>query len=422
MILQSPQEARAKLFAAKLPLEGALPFITSFLRPCPVTVTATPQLQNGRVVPCYVTPRPECVFGLETVSKYELSELRTQILHENIHVLGDVFGRCGDRDWDTWVLADDLKANAIIQEEINRLNRLGLNGTDRKTALLAWPHDNPPALDYRFYGLGWTTEAIYDVLIEEKRSGNPRSYPEHRDCPEEFRGTPAEVREGQERIRRALYQATLEAQESGWESTALQELAFEMVKPRFPWSTLLAQEIERRLDLFERRSYLHPRPRDWDREDGLLVPGTVAVGDALAFAPDVSQSSTRKGGPASRFLAEVESGASSHDGLTRIILWDDQVRSDVCLEGGQPMRPLLEGVRGSSGTRIRCLFERLQGIAYDPSGAELPMPGFLVILTDGAVSDWPEPEEWPCEVLVVYTHQAPPDGYAAIHMDLEEVA
>jgi hypothetical protein len=406
--------ARAKLLAAKEPLGQQVPFITSFLGPFPLQVSETPE-----VYPAYLSPKPECTFALQAVEVYALAELRVMLLHEAMHASGDVFGRCGDdRDWDDWVMADDLKNNTLIQGEINRLDRLGINGTNRATAILAWPHDMKNAVDFRFYG--WTTEAIYDALQEMRAKGEDIPYPRHRDCPESFRGQSLETRKGAEYMRRVLYQAVQDAHDAGEEGGDLLEFAIRDVAPRLPWYSILDQAILGRMDHAERRTYLHPSPRDMDRDDGLVKAGYVPSGNSLAFAEDISLTTTHRGiKAANRFLEEAEGASRTYEGPIRHLLWDVTVKLDQLVSpGGMGLREALVGVRGGGGTRPECLLEHLRSNRWDASGLELPSPDFLVILTDGLVQQWPAVEDWPCEVLVVYTKKAPPLGYHSIYLEV----
>jgi hypothetical protein len=405
--------ARAKLLAAKEPLGQAMPFVTSFLRYFPVVIE-----ENPPVNPAYITPKPACVFALEAVEKYSLAELRTIMLHEALHVLGDVYGRCGERDWDLWVMADDMKNDLLINEEINRLERQGLNGKDRYTALLAWPKDLPPKLDYRFFG--WTTEGIYEVLAEQRAQGLDLPYEAPCDCPEDYRGRIVEVQQGYAYMCRALQHAVLEAQDAGESSgSLLLSFALTIAQPRLPWNVIMAQAIERELDHFERRSYRHPRPRDRAREDDVFTAGYRHVGCSLAIATDISGTTTQRGARAAeRFLEEADAAALSYEGPVRQILWDDRVRFDKMVSGDQRLQDAMTGVYGGGGTQPACLLEHLMMPACNVDGLELPEPGYLVIFTDGMVQEWPELQSWPCPVLVVYTKKAPPASYPSVHLEV----
>lgn len=400
-VVLSDAQAMAKAIAAKTRLGRVTPWTSSFLQLFPVAIS-----RNPKVFPAYIRPVPECVVAHTAVQELALSELSTILLHESLHGLFDVFGFMVGLDPELAATAHDLFINLLIDEEINRLNRLGLNGQDVQTAMLTWPRAFPPVLDYRFVGM--TPLQIYNVLLREREEGKA-GYPNHGDCPVEEISEEA-LQKMRAHLRMASLRAAQEASAAGGEEDHLQSLVFKLLRPSLPWRRVLMQRIGGVAQHLEERSFLALNPNDTSDEDGVLTPGVRMTGESILIAPDVSISTVAQG-LTNRFVAEAQAAAEAFEGPVRLALWDTKVRVDVALEGRSLARQL-QGCRGGGNTDVRCLLDHL---VNPPAGSqEMPEPALVVILTDGRVESWPPVSAWPCEVLVAYTHQAPPTEYRSL--------
>jgi predicted metal-dependent peptidase len=118
----------------------------------------------------------------------------------------------------------------------------------------------------------------------------------------------------------------------------------------------------------------------------------------------------------SAFLAELQSILTQMEVQVRFITWDAGIHEDLVLDPGDDLMALLANqtvrITGGGGTDPRCVIRHL---AED--NADLPMPSYGVLLTDGAL-DWPKPEDWPLDLLVVTTQILPLPAYDALLLNL----
>lgn len=421
----SGQEAQAKLYLAKQPLHGTMPLIGAFLLLYPVSA-----LENPRVFPAYVTPKPEIVVATKAVNDLPVYKLRVLLFHEALHPAFNVFGRfmqltgqqCVGPDWELFTVAHDMVINLLIEEEIKRLDRLQLNGQrPGQVPLLQWPgpEDGPeysrPLLDYAFWGM--PVEEVFSILKQRRKEGKSVPKP-HQDCVYD-ESSPDQVRQGHEYSLSLLVQAAMEAAtvEARENDGGLIQMVLDYAKPKDSFLTLLCNEIHSMLPVEERRTYARPDPRyDASETGGILRPGIVPVGQAVVVAIDVSDS-THADNSANRFVEEVDAALDSWQGPLRLILWDSQVRLDMMVRDRWEMRQAVQSVRSGGTTNLACVLDRLRDATSDDYGQELPEAAALVIRTDGEIPNWPDALDLPCEeVLAVYTRKAPPAHIRSLFM------
>jgi predicted metal-dependent peptidase len=120
-------------------------------------------------------------------------------------------------------------------------------------------------------------------------------------------------------------------------------------------------------------------------------------------------------GELAAFLGELGGILRDADLPVRLITWDTAVLEDLQLDSAESLHACLDArrfrLRGGGGTDPACIIGHLDG----PEGADLPLPSFGVLLTDGLVP-WPEAEAWPLPLLVASVGPLPPPsaGYDSL--------
>ena len=385
---------KAKLFKARLSLVEEQPFLGSLTLHLPVFVEARPGLDTA----C-VTSHGECFFDSAFLDQLDLPAVRAILLHETLHLALDVFPRQEHRHPRIWNMAHDHAVNLLIE------------ASKFPEDFLGWPADFPPLLDSAYAGLN--AEQIYEkilVSLPEAPPGwmgdvivlpGPGSQGKH---PDALR----------EKWKDALLQAAEESlKQKGWGDLPewAQKLVGPLLNPQVPWQERLAQRLHGRI-AGRARTFAHPGRRS--RAVGATLPGPRQNMGVVGVFVDVSGSV----GPQelSAFLAELQSILTQVEVQVRFITWDADIHEDLVLEPGDDLMALLANrtvrITGGGGTDPRCVIRLLS-----ESNADMPMPSYGVLLTDGAL-DWPKPEDWPLDLLVAATERMPPSTYDALLLDL----
>ena len=389
---------KAKLFRARLSLVEQQPFLGSLTLHLPVFVEARPGLNTA----C-VTSQGECFFDPAFLERLDLPAVRAVLLHETLHLALDVFPRQEHRHPLIWNMAHDHAVNLLIEA----------SGFPKD--FLGWSKDFPPLLDSAYAGLN--AEQIYERIL--------LSLPE---APPGWSGDvivlPGQGKQGQhpdavrEKWKDALIQAAEEAlKHKGWGDLPdwAQKLVGPILNPQVPWQERLAQKLHGRI-AGRARTFAHPGRRS--RAVGATLPGPRRNLGVVGVFVDVSGSVAPQ--ELSVFLAELQSILTQVEVQVRLITWDAGIHEDLLLEPGDDLMALLANqtvrITGGGGTDPRCVIRHL-----GEDNADLPMPSYGVLLTDGEL-DWPKAEDWPLDLLVATTEMMPPAPYDALHLNLSAPA
>ena len=329
--------------------------------------------------------------------------MRAVLLHETLHLALDVFPRQEHRHPLIWNMAHDHAVNLLIEA----------SGFPKD--FLGWSKDFPPLLDSAYAGLN--AEQIYERIL--------LSLPE---APPGWSGDvivlPGQGKQGQhpdavrEKWKDALIQAAEEAlKHKGWGDLPdwAQKLVGPILNPQVPWQERLAQKLHGRI-AGRARTFAHPGRRS--RAVGATLPGPRRNLGVVGVFVDVSGSVAPQ--ELSVFLAELQSILTQVEVQVRLITWDAGIHEDLLLEPGDDLMALLANqtvrITGGGGTDPRCVIRHL-----GEDNADLPMPSYGVLLTDGEL-DWPKAEDWPLDLLVATTEMMPPAPYDALHLNLSAPA
>lgn len=224
-------------------------------------------------------------------------------------------------------------------------------------------------------------------------------------------------------LRESWREKLLEAAEQGLQGGDIgnlpgwaQKLLGPLLNPKIPWQVLLAQKIHGHLQ-GRRRTFSRPGRRS--HAVGAVLPGPIKDRGPVGVFVDVSGSV----GPdeLGAFMGELAGILQNADLPVRLLTWDATVQEDLWLEHPEEVMEALHErrleLKGGGGTDPRCLIDHL----VSPESADLPPITFGVLLTDGFVP-WPDPSDWPIDLLVVCTSELPPSalGYDALRLDLGE--
>lgn len=374
---------KAKLLLARDSLVRENPFLGALVLRLPVVITEDSTLHTAAV-----SVRGVCFIDRTYLDRVPLEAVRATLLHETLHVALDYWGRQGERTHQRWNIAHDFAINALI----------GQSGLPQ--GFLAWPPWLGILRDSRFDGM--SAEAIYEQLpanLAELGMGAS-------DCrQDEWERLPEEEREA---IRRTWQQHLVEAAERAMEDGTGQgmppwalKLIGPILEPQVPWSTVLAQRLHGHV-AGRRRTFARPGRRS--QAVGQPLPGSRRNLGAVGVFLDASGST----GPEemAAFLGELLGLLRQLEVPVRLIHWDTVVTKDAWIDDPDGLEQALQAkdfpVEGGGGTDPRCVIRRLEGDA----GGDLPLPAFGLLFTDGWVP-WPAARDWPLDLLVVTTHQAP---------------
>ncbi len=385
---------KARLFKARSTLVEANPFLGSLVMKLPVLITDDPALATA----C-VTGSGICYFQSQFLEKLDVPATRLLLLHETLHLALDAFARCGTRNREKWNIAHDLAINQLIAD------------SNQGGDLQHMPQAFKPLREEQYRGL--SAEEIYDCLPDHTcDTALDLSMQEWQDLDKAT----------QEALRREWQGKLLEAAEAAMQASQkdrdavpawAQKLLDPLLNPKIPWQTRLAQRVHGHL-CGRRRTFARP-----DRRSSALhttLPGPRKHRGAIGVFVDVSGSIGQH--ELGAFLSEMAGILKSLEIPVRLITWDVQVFEDLMMETAEDMLDYLRDrnfcLKGGGGTTPQCLIDYLQ----DPSPESLDYPEitFAVLLTDG-YAPWPDPSDWPVDLLVVSTGIAP-SGYENLHLDL----
>ena len=390
---------KAKLFRARLSLVEEQPFLGSLTLHLPIFIEPRPDLSTA----C-VTSQGECFFDPEFLSKLSLPAVRAVLLHETLHLALDAFPRQEHRHSRLWNMAHDYAVNLLIQDAAF------------PSGFLGWPKDFSPLLSEDYRGLN--AELIYERLLASLTEAPPGWKGDVIHLPGMGQAGGQGKASAQDSLREkwkdALVQAAEEALRShGWGDLPewAQKLVGPLLNPQVPWEERLAQKLHGRI---AGRARTFARPGRRSSAVGAVLPGPRRNLGVVGVFVDVSGSV----GPAelSAFLGELRGILSQVQVQVRFITWDADIHEELMVEPGEDLMTLLSSqalrLTGGGGTDPRCVIRHL-----DSGNADLPMPSYGVLLTDGYL-DWPPVEDWPLDLLVVTTAALPPDTYDAITLNL----
>lgn len=371
---------RAKLFQARADLVDLCPFLGFLTLKMPVIVTNDVSMTTASI-----DGRGVCRIDQAFLDSLQVSDLKTVLLHEVLHLALDAFGRQNARDPWLWNVAHDHAVNLLIDEVKSPFS-----------ADLTWPPGIEPLMDKSFKGL--SAEVIFEKLLDQAQ-------------PEtvwlDLR--PGDIIDSDlsQRWRRHVIECWEQAkQQPGRVPGGIKTLVENLLKPKLPWQQILAHRILGHI-AGHRRTFARPSRRG--AALGLILPGKRPSEGVVGVFVDVSGSVSER--DLTRFLSEVAGILEQTNAQVRLLTWDYGVTFDALLEQPADLRTsLTQPIGCGGGTDPGSIIDHLHTTL-----GESPLPAFAVVLTDG-MCDWPPAEAWPLEPLVITTHCIPPIelGYETI--------
>lgn len=202
--------------------------------------------------------------------------------------------------------------------------------------------DSPGCMDPMFSG--WTTEQIYDYLIQ-----NPRTYP---DC-EDVQPSSADV----SGIVIGAVQAAKKANESEYLPASLLEQVDRLINPVIPWTELLRRWFNQR----DASRYSYSKPNRRYHHSGLVLPTRHSTDslDHIVFALDTSGSMSLD--DLTRLNTEVLHVKETYNPkLMTLIMFDHEVRKVMEVTKNEQFRYL--EMEGRGGTLLEPLWDTVKDI------------------------------------------------------------
>lgn len=371
---------RAKLFQARADLVDACPFLGFLALKMPVLIT-----NDGHTTTASVDGRGVCRIDQTFLDSLRVSDLKTVLLHEVLHLALDAFGRQNARDPWLWNVAHDHAVNLLIEEVESPFE-----------SAFTWPDGIQPLMDKAFKGL--SAEVIYEKLL-----GKARPVSVWLDL------RPGETIDSDlgPRWHRHVVAAWEQARlQGGRTPPGIATFVKDLLQPKLPWQQILAHRILGRI-AGHRRTFARPSRRG--SALGLILPGKRPSEGVVGVFVDVSGSISE--GDRTAFLSEVAGILEQTNAQVRLLAWDYGINFDGLLEQASDLRSTLnQPLCCGGGTEPELIIEHLF-----TSPEDVPLPAFAVILTDGCC-EWPPVDAWPLEPLILTTdhHPSPELGYEVI--------
>jgi predicted metal-dependent peptidase len=340
---ESLRECAARMAAARFILFRDAPFfgpLVARLRPVPAQVESGTMgvMADGRML-----FDPDFVLGLN------LKQLAGSMAHETLHLVGDVFGRRGDRDPYLWNIAHDAVINPMV---------------------LSYPLELPEGV-VRFEGAEkLSAEQVYERLLREEESrgrkkkvgkgrggpnplGSPGCGCADHSHPDNARATAGALPPGaltpQDWLR-AVAEAAEGARMQGNLPAGIARWVDELLRPRLNWTQYIARKASGALGKVR---YTYQRPSRRSYATGFVLPGRVQEGRDATIALDTSGSIGT--GELSRFAAECEGIFKSVGAKLTIFACDAAIASEATVTSIRHFEP-----KGGGGTSFVPVFDRIR--------------------------------------------------------------
>lgn len=325
-------------------------------------------------------------FHPEFVTSISKLEMEGVLVHEVLHLVLLHHLRRGNRDKKVWGEAADYVINLIVEKE-----GYHLPGT--------------PLLDQKFDG--WTTEKVYDYLMEHPEEQQPdsgeSSCGEVMDAGtggEEGKGdgqpmTAEEIAAETHKMKAQIQSAAQAARKRGSLPGSLESLINDICAPRADWRTILQRFVSEKA--FSDFNFSQCNTRIL-HQTGIVTP--IIDGEALgnlALIMDVS-GSTSGDNQREQMAGEISDVLENFQCEVDVVYADTRVTNiETFTQDDLPLE--LHCGKANGGTVMAPAFQWVADTHKDYAG--------IILFTDGDLFDWDQIEEPSCPTLMACTRPNP---------------